>query len=174
MKRFVLGALCGVLLTVAGLWGWAYASCRLGWGRPGAAQFSKLPSDPFLTGRLGQDSLNVTPSQVVTLHNQNGSAAIKFTKMGSDFSEYTWRFKPPSGGAEVGGSGRVFERYEEVGKEANGATRVRDAGGNHFVTAGPFSVQWSAGGDSQCWLYLDISKLGAKVLSDLSFDKVEL
>jgi len=127
-----------------------------------------------LTGRLGQDTLNVTPSQVVTLHNQNGSAAIQFTKMGSDFSEYKWRFKPPNGGAEVGGSGRVFERYEVVGKETNGGTRVRDAGGNHFVTAGPFSVQWSAGGEGQCWLYLDISKLGARVLSGASFDQVEL
>lgn len=174
MRRFLLGAICGAVLTVAGLWGWAYASCRLGWGRPGFSQFSALPGDPFLTGHLGQDPLRVSQGQVVALRNRNGSAAIEFIDIGTDYSEYRWRYKSPNEGSESRGTGRVFELYETVGKGADGSTEVRDAGGNHFVSAGPFSVQWSAGGDGQCWLYLDTGKLGARVLSGVSFEQVEL
>ncbi|MBN2377145.1 MAG: hypothetical protein JXD22_12135 [Sedimentisphaerales bacterium] len=49
------------------------------------------------------------------------------------------------------GESEVFEKYVEIGKDANGGIISKDAGSVLFIEFGEFAIEWSASN----WLYVD-------------------
>ena len=101
-------------------------------------------------------SFFVRKGQLVVITSAQGAALIQFTGERPSAAEYRWRFRPAGPGPETAGVGRVFEAYSEQRVGPN-EVKVTDAGGRVAVKAGPFILEWSSGGTTGHYLYIDPS-----------------
>jgi hypothetical protein len=98
------------------------------------------------------------------LTNKEGAALIQFTGERLSAAEYRWRFKPAGSGPEASGFGQVFEAYSEK-RVGPAQVKVTDVGSRLAVTAGPFILEWSTGGTSGHYLYIDPEDFTARIVT---------
>ena len=94
-------------------------------------------------------SLRVSNGDLLAISGDQGIAVVALDHRQGCAADYQWRFKPQGGIHEQNGVGEVFEQYGEAGD----GTVVTDVGGQLYVRAGPFEVQWSCGGSDSGWVY---------------------
>lgn len=119
-------------------------------------------------------SVQLTKGQMLYVATPEGNVLIDFTvigtpQYGANSANYRWKFRPAAGGAELSGTGAVFEKYETV-TEGRTGKEIKDVGSKLTVEAGPVHLTWSHGGSKAAWIYYPHTATHARVLDNRTYD----
>jgi hypothetical protein len=113
--------------------------------------------------------LAIRNGDLLVFKGPKGVAVIEVTHTTDCRASYRWRHASERGGPKTSGHGTLFEQYGRRPTERDG-TRVADLGGELFITAGPYRVEWSCSAANAGWIYgYRTAELEAYLLSGVRF-----
>ena len=119
-----------------------------------------------------QEALKVPLNAVVHVLLPSGQVAlIQFTSLGNGAAEYRWRYRRAPGVETTSGSGTLVERYQGISERTSPPALLETLSGHDVtVRAGEILADWSAGGESYCYFYVDSKLARAKILEAAAFE----
>jgi len=107
------------------------------------------------------NGLRLDQGDLLVIRGPLGIAAIELKFRFGGRASYKWRFAEKARGSIVSGDGALFEQY---GKNKRDGFLVTDLGGELFISAGPYKIEWSYRNFRSGWVYPKAADLDCYVL----------
>lgn len=120
---------------------------------------------------LSGNAIETKKGDLLVLTGAQGTAVVELKYLNGCKAMYRWRHAETPRGAESKGTGELFEQY---GRSHRDGKLVTDVGGEIFIKAGPYRIEWSCGGSGSGYIYPRPKEVEAYVLPKTSFTDFRL
>lgn len=131
--------------------------------------------NPSSSPILGQDAtrraIELKRGDLLVLKGDMGIAVIELQHLVGGKAKYRWRYVAEVRGTEISGNGEVFEQYARAHRDSN---HVTDVGGELYIKAGPYQIEWSQGSKEIGYVYPRGKDYSAYVVPSTPLSKFRL
>ena len=142
-------------------------------GSPDKPASTALPEPQANTSTtpIAGRSLEIKKGDLLVLKGAHGIAVVELMYLNGDRAAYRWRHVEKPRGHETTGSGELFEQY---GRNTQTSKLVTDLGGERFIKAGPYKIEWSYGSTTTGYVYPTLPEIQAYSVSGTPFAEFRL